>query len=327
MKPSALHKKHVPPDEAVKLRAPAVPTKDLISIHDLPVETVHEIFSLAAEMKKNPAAYRNALAGRQLAMLFEKPSLRTRASFEVGMYELGGHAVYLGPSEVGLGHRESVADVARNLSRWVHGITLRAFRRETLIELAAAASIPVINALSDLLHPCQALADYFTLQEHMDLRGLTLAYVGDGNNVAHSLAFGAAKLGVTLRIATPEGYEPDARLIGEARADARATGASIATLLNPAVAVSDADAVYTDVWTSMGQEAEGEIRRTLFRPYQVDRELMARARPGAFFLHCLPARRGEEVTAEVIDSPYSLVFEQAENRLHIAKAILYLWLH
>ena len=327
MKPSALRKKPAFPEEPEKLPAPAVPTKDLISIHDLPVETVHEILTLAAHMKKNPAAYRNALAGKQLAMLFEKPSLRTRASFEVGMYELGGHAVYFGPSEVGLGRRESVPDVARNLSRWFHGITLRAFRHETVIELAATASIPVINALSDLLHPCQALADYFTLQEHMDLRGLTLAFVGDGNNVAHSLAFGAAKLGVTLRIATPEGYEPNARLMGESRADARSTGGRIATLHDPAVAVSGADAVYTDVWTSMGQEAEAEIRRTVFRPYQVDRELMARARPGAFFLHCLPARRGEEVTAEVIDSPYSLAFEQAENRLHVAKAILYLWLH
>jgi ornithine carbamoyltransferase len=252
-------------------------------------------------------------------MLFEKPSLRTRVTFELGMTQLGGHALVLGAQEVGLGKREAIKDVARNLARWVDAIMARVFSHESLLELAKHASIPVVNGLSNTEHPCQALGDFMTLHEHKQkLAGLTLTWVGDGNNVAHSLIHGAARLGVRMRVATPPGYEPDAAVVELARR----AGGSIELTHDPGEAVAGADAVYTDVWASMGQEAEAEARQQVFRPYQVNARLMRRAGAKALFMHCLPAHRGLEVTDAVLDGPKSIVYDQAENRLHIQKAIL-----
>jgi ornithine carbamoyltransferase len=293
--------------------------RHLISLHDLTPPEIDYLLKLALRVKASPARYRDALEGKTLAMLFEKPSLRTRVTFEVGMGQLGGRALYLGPQEMGLGKREAVKDVARNLSRWVDAVMARVFLHQTVLELAEHTSIPVINGLSDFEHPCQALTDYLTLAEHKGtLVGATLAWVGDGNNVAHSLMYGAARLGVRMRIATPPGYEPDRSALAEAKRE----GGDIELTHDPAQAVAGADAVYTDVWTSMGQEAEAETRKQVFRPYQVNAQLMRAAGPQALFMHCLPAHRGEEVTDDVIDSPRSIVYDQAENRLHIQKAIL-----
>ncbi len=298
---------------------------DLISLRDLSAAEITEVLDLACAMKRRPRPYARALAGRSLALLFEKPSLRTRATFEVAMTQLGGHALYFGASDISLGKRESVPDVARNLERWVDLIAARVFEHQKVLDLAAHARPPVINALSDFLHPCQALADYMTLRERLGaLRGRQLVYVGDGNNVAHSLLLGGAKLGVHVRVITPAGYEPDARVLEWARADARATGARMETGRDPRSGVRGAHAVYTDVWASMGQESEAEARRRLLRPYQVNRALMEAAGGAALFMHCLPAHRGEEVTDEVIDSERSVVFDQAENRLHTQKALLVL---
>jgi ornithine carbamoyltransferase len=256
-------------------------------------------------------------------LIFEKPSLRTRVTFEVGLEQLGGHAIYLAPGEIGLGKREAVKDVARNLARWVDVLVVRTFSQQVLEEMSAEANVPVINALSDLLHPCQTVADLLTLREAKGrLDGLRVAFVGDGNNVSMALAHGAAKTGMHLTIACPLGYRPYPYILAEAQADASITGAEIRIVDDPAEAVRGADAVYTDVWTSMGQESEAEERRSVFTPYQVNSALMALARPDALFLHCLPAHRGEEVAAEVLDGPQSVVLEQAENRLHAHKAIL-----
>jgi ornithine carbamoyltransferase len=239
------------------------------------------------------------------------------------MAQLGGQAVYLGPADVGLGTRETVTDVARNLARWVNAVAVRTFGHSILDEMAREAHIPVINALSDLLHPCQAVADLLTLREHKGtLKGLRMAYLGDGNNVAQALLQAAAKSGLHLVVASPRGYEPKASIFAEAREDARATGAQLLVVEDPADAVERADAVYTDVWTSMGQEMEAAARRAVFSRYQVNRYRLARAKPDAVFLHCLPAHRGEEVTSEVLDGPRSIVLDQAENRLHLAKAVL-----
>jgi ornithine carbamoyltransferase len=293
--------------------------RHLVSLHDFSPNEVEFLLKLAQRIKAHPSRHRNALEGRTLALLFEKPSLRTRVTFEVGMGQLGGHAIYLGPHEVGLGKREAAGDVARNLSRWVDALMARVFSHQTVVELAEHAAIPVINGLSNFEHPCQALGDYLTLLEHKGkLPGVTLAWVGDGNNVAHSLIYGAARLGVRMRLATPPGYEPDRSVV----ADARREGGDISLTHDPAEAVMGADAVYTDVWTSMGQEAEAEVRQQEFRPYQVNSQLMRVAGPQAVFMHCLPAHRGEEVTDDVIDSTQSIVYEQAENRLHIQKALL-----
>ena len=303
------------------LRQPLVLSRmrDLLSLQDLASDEVDFLLKLAVRVKGHPARYKHALEGKTLAMLFEKPSLRTRMTFEVGMSQLGGLAVYLGPQEVGLGKRESVKDVARNLSRWVDGIIARVFCHASIQELAENASVPVVNGLSNLEHPCQALGDYLTLLEHKGhLAGLALAWVGDGNNVAHSLIYGATRLGVHMRVATPPGYEPEPSVVAGARSD----GGDIQITHDPAEAVAGADAVYTDVWAGMGQEDEIETRRPIFRPFQVNAELMRRAGSQALFMHCLPARRGQEVTDEVIDSPRSVVYDQAENRLHIQKAIL-----
>lgn len=293
--------------------------RHLISLHDLTPAEIDYLLKLALRVKAHPARYRTALEGKALALLFEKPSLRTRVTFELGMSQLGGQPLYLGPQEVGLGKREAVKDVARNLSRWVDGVMARVFSHQTVTDLAEHASVPVINGLTDFEHPCQALGDYLTLLEHKGkLAGLTLAWVGDGNNVAHSLIYGSARLGVRVRLATPPGYEPDRSVVAEAQRE----GGEIHLTHEPAEAVTGADAVYTDVWTSMGQENEADTRQRIFRPYQVNSQLMRRAGPEALFMHCLPAHRGQEVTDEVLDSPRSIVYDQAENRLHMQKAIL-----
>jgi ornithine carbamoyltransferase len=258
-------------------------------------------------------------------MIFEKPSLRTRTTFEVGITSLGGFAVYLEHTKPRLGEREAIKDIARNLERWVHGIVARTFAHESVLELASNANIPVINALTDLCHPCQALADFFTLHEKFGgLKGFKLAFVGDGNNVCHSLMVMGAKLGASIHVATPPGYEPKSEVVETARAFAVETGARIELFADPIQAVAGVQAVYTDVWTSMGQEYAAHLRNQVFAPYRVTKELMAAAGPHAVFMHCLPAHRGQEVTDEVVDSPQSLVYDQAENRLHAQKALMIL---
>jgi ornithine carbamoyltransferase len=299
--------------------------RDLLADQDLTRDDLNLLFDLSERVKAAPGEYAQALRGKQLAMIFEKPSLRTRTTFEVGITSLGGFAVYLEHTKPRLGERESIKDIARNLERWVNGIVARTFSHESVLELAANASIPVINALTDLFHPCQALADYFTLHEKFgDLKGMKLAFVGDGNNVCHSLMIMGAKLGASVHIATPPGYEPKPEALEAARTFAAETGATIETFNDPLQAVAGAHAVYTDVWTSMGQEHAAHLRNQVFAPYRVTKELMAAADPGAFFMHCLPAHRGQEVTDEVIDSPQSVVYDQAENRLHAQKALMIL---
>jgi ornithine carbamoyltransferase len=300
---------------------------DLVAERDLTRQDIDLIFNLAARVKSSPAAFARALQGKQLALVFEKPSLRTRVTFEVGMTSMGGFAIILDHSKPRLGERESVRDVARNLERWVHGIVARTFAQQTVEELAQFASIPVINGLTDVYHPCQALADFFTLEEKTgSLHGLEIAFVGDGNNMAHSLMMVAAKLGVSIRVATPRGYEPEEQIVREAKRSASKTGAKIRLVHDPIEAVSGAHAVYTDVWASMGQEHSAHLRAQVFAPFRVTESLMAEAAPEAFFMHCLPAHRGEEVVDAVIDSNRSIVFDQAENRLHVQKAILLLLL-
>jgi ornithine carbamoyltransferase len=295
--------------------------KDLLSIADLGVEDIRLLLSDAIDMKAQ--GWVSLLTGKTLAIMFEKPSLRTRLSFELAMRQLGGQTVYLSPAEVGLGQRESVADVARVLSRYVDAIAARTFAHQTLEALAEAASVPVINALSDWEHPCQALADLLTVCEKKgELNGLTLAYVGDGNNVARSLMLAASFSGMNFRIAAPPGYAIDAETLNLAQKTALGTGAGIFCTEDPRQAVTDADIVYTDVWTSMGQEAEAKARRKAFAKYQVDAGLLSLAREDAILMHPLPAHRGEEITDEVIDGPRSVVFDQAENRLHLQKALL-----
>jgi ornithine carbamoyltransferase len=298
-------------------------SSDLLTGAEWSPTHVQDLFRLAAEVKAHPDRYRLALSGRSFAMIFEKPSLRTRVTFEVGIASMGGTPVYLDHADTHLGDRESIPDVARCLSRWVHGIVARVFSQDALEILAAHATVPVINALSDAYHPCQTLCDFFTLEEKFgSSRGLKLAYVGDGNNVCHSLMVAGARVGAHLRIATPAGYEPDAKIVASARQDAIATQGSIELFSCPEEAVSGVQAVYTDVWASMGQESETEARAAIFAPYQVNAKLMSQAAPEAVFLHCLPAHRGSEVTDEVIESPRSIVFDEAENRLHVQKAIL-----
>ncbi len=301
--------------------------EDFISIHDLSLYEFSEILDMTRKIKEKPRQFQQSLKNKILAMIFEKPSLRTRVTFEVGMLELGGEAIYLSPSDFRLGEREATSDVGKNLERWVDGIMVRTFSHQIVIELAEACSIPVINGLTDLLHPCQAMGDFFTLKEKMgDLENLKLAYIGDGNNVCHSLMFATAKVGSKMSVATPPGYEPNPEILEKARADAQQTGASFHLTHDPYEAVEEADVVYTDVWASMGKEKEREERAKIFAPYQVNFSLFSKAKKNAFFMHCLPAHRGEEVTDEVIDSPQSIVFDQAENRLHVQKAIMVLLL-
>jgi ornithine carbamoyltransferase len=300
--------------------------RDLLSVHDLAAHEIHALFNLTAMLKLRPADFRGVLAGKQMVMFFEKPSLRTRLTFEAGMDSLGGSTFFVDQTQSRLDARESLSDIAHNLERWIDLIVLRTFRHSTVEEMASYADVPVINALSELEHPCQALADFFTLQEHFgNLKGVHFAYVGDGNNVAHSLMLAGAALGSAISIATPETHRPNPAIIAAAEALAEETGAAINILTDPREAVAGADAVYTDVWASMGQENEADSRSAAFAPYQVNAELMQDAAPHALFMHCLPAHRGWEVTDEVIDSSNSVVFDQAENRLHIQKAIL-VWL-
>jgi len=298
---------------------------DLISIRDLTPFEVEEIFELTRRLKGRPAAFRGALAGKQFILMFEKPSLRTRVTFEVGVTNLGGHALFMEYGAGGIGAREKIADVARNLERWVDGIILRTFKHATVTEMAQHASIPVINGLTDLEHPCQALADYFTLREKFgNLRGVKLAFVGDGNNVARWLMLTAACLGSHMVVATPKGYEPSKEIVAAASRMAESAGGKIEVTNDCHAAVSGAHAVYTDVWASMGQEREASRRSAIFHPFQVNAELMALADKKAVFMHCLPAHRGEEVTDQVLDSAQSVVFDQAENRMHVQNAIMIL---
>src|SRR5246500_5060132 len=300
---------------------------DLVSTRDLGPQGVQAVLHLAELMKSRPSVFQRSLAGKQMVMFFEKPSLRTRLTFEAGMTSLGGSAIFVDQSKNKLDEREKLSDIAHNLERWVDVIVLRTFAQETIMGMARHASIPVINALSDLEHPCQALADYFTLVERFgDLKDITLAYVGDGNNVAHSLLLTCACAGSSIRIATPKVYACNAQIVADARKIAKQTGARMEFLTDPHAAVAGVDAVYTDAWASMGQEQQVAERAQIFPPYQVNRALMAEAAPHAVFMHCLPAHRGEEVTDEIMDSEQSVIFEQAENRMHVQKAILYLLL-
>ncbi|HEX9502419.1 MAG TPA: ornithine carbamoyltransferase [Thermoanaerobaculia bacterium] len=299
--------------------------KDFIEIHDYTAAQVMQIFKIARLIKAKPKKFRDALKGQSLAMIFEKSSTRTRVSFEVGMFQLGGHALFLSSRDIQLGRGEPIADTAKVLSRYVDGIMARTFAHKTITVLAENASVPVINGLTDLSHPCQAMTDYFTAWEHLGkLKKKKIAWVGDGNNMAHSLMFGAPKLGMDIAVATPRGYEPDPKVAQSAMADAKAAGTKIVLTHSIEEAVDDADVVETDVWASMGQEEEAEKRRRDFEGWQVTKRVMSLARKSAIFMHCLPAHRGEEVAADVIDSKQSVVFDEAENRLHVQKAIMLL---
>ena len=304
-----------PVEPILRIAAP-----DLTCDLDLSTGEMNYLMELAGQVKSNPGRYADALRGRYLSLLFEKPSLRTRFTFELAIQQLGGGAVFAnGP----VGEREPVKDVARNLDRWTHAIVARVFSQCTILELARWSKVPVINALSNLYHPCQALADMLTLRERFgDLRGLKLAFVGDGNNVAHSLMLCAARLGMNVAVGAPAGYQPNPEIAAQAEGLAAASGSTVLVTSDPEDAVAGANAVYTDVWTSMGSENESGRRRTAFRKYQVNSSLFALAAPDAVFMHCLPAHRDEEVVDEVIESAQSVVFEQAENRLHAQKALL-----
>ena len=306
------------------LTLPVAMTKDLLTGAEWSPADARDLMARTADIKARPAKYASTLRGKHIALIFEKPSLRTRVTFEVGIQSMGGFVVFLDHTQARLGERESIPDVARNLERWVQGIVARVYEQRVLDEMAESIAIPVINALSDKFHPCQALADYFTLEEKFgSLKGLKLAYVGDGNNVCHSLIFLAARLGVHLRIATPASYAPAADVLADAKRVAKETRAKIELFTNPVEAVNGVQAVYTDSWTSMGFEAEEKMRRQIFKPYQVNRKLMDQAGEGAVFMHCLPAHRGQEVTDEVLDGPASVVLQQSENRMYVQKAILH----
>jgi ornithine carbamoyltransferase len=301
--------------------------KHFLSLRNISPEQWNEIFQLSADVKKNPQKYNQALAGKTLGMIFQKSSTRTRVSFEVGMFQLGGHALFLSSNDIQIGRGETIADTARVLSRMVDILMARVFGHNIVEELAQYGSIPVINGLSDFSHPCQGVADYFTLYERWgDLKGRKIAYIGDGNNVCHSLLFGAAALGMHISVGAPDGYKPDDGVVDFSRNLAAKTGGSIAILTDPREAIRDADAVYTDVWASMGQEQEYKQRKIIFADYQINGKLFALAKKDSLFLHCLPAHRGDEVTDEVIDSVNSAVWDEAENRLHCQKAILLLLL-
>jgi ornithine carbamoyltransferase len=305
------------------LASPILLSNDLLTGAEWSPSHTHDLLRLTADIKASPARYATTLHGKFIALIFEKPSLRTRVTFEVGIQSMGGSVVFLDHTQARLGERESIADVARNLERWVHGIVARVYEQRVLDEMAASAKIPVINALSDKFHPCQALADFFTLEEKVgNLRGFKLAYVGDGNNVCHSLVFLAARLGVHLRIATPPNYTPDRDVLQDAKRVAKETRAKIDLFTDPREAVAGAEAVYTDSWTSMGFEAQQQVRNSVFVQYQVNAALMAQAAPSAFFMHCLPAHRECEVTSEVLDGPQSVILDQSENRMYVQKAIL-----
>ena len=298
--------------------------KDLLTGAEWGPAETRDLLQRTADIKARPSRFASVLRNKHIALIFEKPSLRTRVTFEVGIQSMGGFVVFLDHTQARLGERESIPDVARNLEQWVQGIVARVYEQRVLEEMAATISIPVVNALSDKFHPCQALADFFTLEEKFgSLKNLKLAYVGDGNNVCHSLLYLAARLGVHIRVATPANYAPDADVIADAKRVAKETRAKIELFTDPQEAVNDVQAVYTDAWTSMGFEAEDKVRRQVFKNYQVNRKLMEQAAPGAVFMHCLPAHRGAEVTDEVLDAPYSVVLQQSENRMYVQKAILH----
>jgi ornithine carbamoyltransferase len=300
-----------------------MPISDFLTIKDFAPRQIRHLIELGRQVKAMPAAYSRALHGKTLAMIFEKPSLRTRVSFDVGICQLGGFSIYLSPAEINLGKRESVYDVAKNLERMVQGIMVRTFAHEIVEKMAEYAAVPVINGLTDYCHPCQSMADYMTILEVKGrVAGLKIAYVGDGDNVAHSLMFGGAQLGAHVWVACPPGYEPKPDAVQWARQRGLETGGTCTVTHDPFEAASGADVLYTDIWASMGQEAEAEARSKVFPPYQVNRKLFDRAHPDAIFMHCLPAHRGQEVTDEVIDHARSVVFLEAENRLHAQKAIL-----
>ena len=300
--------------------------KDMLSIHDLSVEEVQEILALAAELKAKQKAgiEHHLLKGKTLGMIFEKSSTRTRVSFETGMYQLGGQALFLSSRDLQLGRGEPIKDTARVLSRYLDGIMIRTFGHDRVEELAEYASIPVINALTDLLHPCQVLTDLLTIREHKgkELKGLKMAYVGDGNNMTNSYMYGCAKVGMTFVAATPEDYRPDEVVMKNAIADAKSTGASITLVTDPKEAVKDADIIVTDTWASMGQEDEHDARKKIFAPYQVNQELLNGADKRVIVMHCLPAYRGEEITEDVFEANANVIFDEAENRLHTQKAIM-----
>ncbi|WP_288807475.1 ornithine carbamoyltransferase [uncultured Mitsuokella sp.] len=300
--------------------------KDMLSIHDLSVDEVQEILALAKELKAKQKAGvpHKILEGKTLGMIFEKSSTRTRVSFETGMYQLGGQALFLSNRDLQLGRGEPIRDTARVLSRYLDGIMIRTFGHDRVEELAKWADIPVINALTDLLHPCQVLTDLLTIEEYKgkNLKGLKMAYVGDGNNMTNSFLYGCAKVGMTFVAATPEDYRPDATVFKNALEDAKETGASLSLVTDPHEAVKDADIVVTDTWASMGQEAEHEERKKIFAPYQVNKELLEGADKRVIVMHCLPAYRGEEITEEVLEANADVIFDEAENRLHTQKAIM-----
>lgn len=297
--------------------------KDLLAISDLTAKDINEILELTAELKSNKAKYSNALKGKSIGLIFQKPSNRTRVSFEIGMVQLGGYAIYLGPNELEMGRRESIKDVACVLSRYLDGIVARTYKHDDVRELAKYALVPVINGLSDVAHPCQGLTDIFTIKEKLGrFEGLTLAYIGDGNNVLNSLMVGAAKVGLDMKVATPKGYEPIEKAVGIAKAATRLSGSKIDFFNDPRLAAKNADIIYTDVWVSMGQEKESERRAKAFRNFQINGNMVKLAKKGCRVMHCLPAHRGQEITDEVIDSENSIVYDQAENRMHAEKAIL-----
>jgi ornithine carbamoyltransferase len=306
------------------LTIPVSIAKDLLTGAEWGPAETRDLLQRTAEIKARPSRYASVLRNKHIALIFEKPSLRTRVTFEVGIQSMGGFVVFLDHTQARLGERESIPDVAHNLEQWVQGIVARVYEQRVLEEMAANIDIPVVNALSDKFHPCQALADFFTLEEKFgSVKGFKLAYVGDGNNVCHSLMYLGARLGVNIRIATPANYAPDADVIADAKRVAKETRAKIELFTDPREAVSGAQAVYTDSWTSMGFEAEEKVRRQVFKAYQVNSALMEQAAPGAVFMHCLPAHRGAEVTDEVLDAPYSVVLQQSENRMYVQKAILH----
>jgi len=314
-------------DSDVLAAAARMAGEDLCSIADLSSAEVRAILKLGHDVKGNPRQYRHALDAKQMVLMFEKASLRTRLAFETGINTMGGNAIFVDQTNQPLGERETIADVARNLERWVDVIVLRTYAHDTITEMAANARVPVVNALSDFEHPCQALADFMALEEHFGAAaGLNFTYVGDGNNVCHSLMLTGAQLGTNVTVATPRGYSPDIEIVTKAREIAEVNDCEIRLLQDPQAAAEGADAIYTDVCVSMGLEHESTKRAPIFRPFQVNESLMSKARPTAVFMHCLPARRNEEVTDAVIDGPQSIVFDQAENRLHAQKALLLLLL-
>lgn len=297
--------------------------KDLISIQDLEAKTITDIINLTDEIKSNKAKYADALKGKSIGLIFQKPSNRTRVSFEIGMVQLGGHAIYLGPNEIAMGKRESTKDVAAVLSRYLDGIVARTYKHEDVKGLARFATIPVINGLSDTAHPCQALGDMFTIKEKFgSFKDITLSYIGDGNNVLNSLMCAAAKVGLNMKVATPKGYEPAKELIGIAKGFAKISGSKLEFSNDPKWAAKDADIIYTDVWVSMGQEKESKKREKTFKSFQVNDVLMKLAKKNCLVMHCLPAHRDQEITDSVIDSKNSIIYDQAENRMHVQKAIL-----